>query len=89
MKFTGKNNFQGDVQIFELSELPSGLKKIEKQFIAASEKSGSFHALFGNYDMYEAKGGFVIEAKEEEKKSILKETRAVTQNCIIVLVCWE
>ena len=32
---------------------------------------------------------FVIEAKEEEKKSILKETRAVTQNCIIVLVCWE
>ena len=33
---------------------------------------------------------FVIEDKEEEeKKSILKETRAVTQNCIIVLVCWE
>lgn len=31
---------------------------------------------------------FVIEAKEE-KKIILKETRAVTQNYVSVLVCWE
>jgi hypothetical protein len=65
MKFTNNNQFQGDTQWFELQELPKGLKKIEKQFIAASEKSGSFHALFGNYDMYEAEGGFVIDAKEE------------------------
>jgi hypothetical protein len=65
MKFTNNNQFQGDTQWFELQELPKGLKKIEKQFIAASEKSGSFHALFGNYDMYEAEGGFVIDAKED------------------------
>jgi hypothetical protein len=65
MKFTGKAQHQGDTQWFELSELPEGLKKVEKQFIAASERSGSFHALFGNYDLYETEGGFVIDAKEE------------------------
>ena len=42
------------------------MKKVEKQFIAASERSGSFHALFGNYDIYEyPDGGFVIEAHDE------------------------
>ena len=66
LKFTGKNQFQGDTQWFELSELPKGLKKVEKQFIAASEKSGSFHALFGNYDMYDiGDGNYVIDAKED------------------------
>lgn len=66
LKFTGKNQFQGDTQWFELSELPKGLKKVEKRFIAASEKSGSFHALFGKYDMYEVKDeGFIIDAKED------------------------
>lgn len=40
-------------------------KKVEKQFIAASEKSGSFHALFGNYDLYEVEDGFVVDAKED------------------------
>lgn len=66
--FTGNAIHQGDTQWFELNELPKGLKKVEKQFIAASERSGSFHALFGNYDLYECKNpedGFIIDAKEE------------------------
>lgn len=65
MKFTGKNLHQGDSQFFELSELPKGLKKVEKQYIAASERSGSFHALFGEYDMYEYENGFILDIKEE------------------------
>lgn len=65
MKFTGELRHQGDVEIATLAELPQNLKKVEKQFIAASEKSGSFHALFGEYDQYETEGGFVIDAKEE------------------------
>lgn len=65
MKFTGKNLHQGDSQFFELSELPKGLKKVEKQYIAASERSGSFHALFGEYDMYEYENGFILDVKEE------------------------
>lgn len=65
MKFTGKNLHQGDSQFFELSELPKGLKKVEKQYIAASERSGSFHALFGKYDMYEYENGFILDVKEE------------------------
>lgn len=79
MKFTGKNLHQGDSEFFELSELPIGLKKVEKQYIAASERSGSFHALFGDYDMYEHENGFVIDVKEEcilnhSLESILKGT---------------
>jgi hypothetical protein len=66
LKFENVSFHQGDVQFFKVTEVPNGVKKIEKQFIAASERSGSFHALFGNYDIYEYdKGGFVIEAHEE------------------------
>ena len=65
MKFKNKNFHQGDTQWFEIEEIPSNCKKIEKQFIAASERSGSFHALFGNYDMYSYESGFVLEVKEE------------------------
>lgn len=65
MKFTGKNFHQGDTQWFEVDQIPAGAKKVDKRFIAASERSGSFHALFGNYDMYEVEGGVVIDAKEE------------------------
>lgn len=65
MNFTGKNFHQGDSEFFQLSSLPNGLKKIEKQYIAASERSGSFHALFGVYDMYEHESGFVLDVKEE------------------------
>ena len=56
---------QGDTQWFQLDSIPENAKKIEKKFIAASERSGSFHALFGNYDMYEVEDGFVIEAHED------------------------
>ena len=63
--FTNKNYHQGDSQFFGIAKVPNGAKKIEKRYIAASERSGSFHALFGNYDMYEHEDGFVIEAHEE------------------------
>lgn len=66
LKFTNVSFHQGDVQFFKLNELPKSIKKTKKQFIAASERSGSFHALFGNYDIYEyPEGGFVIDAHEE------------------------
>jgi hypothetical protein len=65
MNFTGRNQHQGDTQWFELNAIPSNAKKVEKQFVAASERSGSFHALFGDYDMYEVEDGFVIDAKED------------------------
>lgn len=65
MKFTGESIHQGDTQWFKITSIPSTAKKVEKQFVAASEKSGSFHALFGKYDMYEVEDGFVIDAKEE------------------------
>jgi len=65
MKFTGKCQHQGDTQWFEITSIPKTAKKVNKQFIAASEKSGSFHALFGNYDMYEVEDGFIIDAKED------------------------
>lgn len=65
MKITKQFAHQGDSQFFAIESIPSTAKKVEKQFIAASERSGSFHALFGNYDMYEIENGFVIDAKEE------------------------
>jgi hypothetical protein len=63
--FTNKNYHQGDTQIFGIKEIPTNAKKIEKRYIANSERTGSVHALFGNYDMYEYENGFVIDAKEE------------------------
>ena len=56
---------QGDTQWFSIDKIPQNAKKVEKQFIAASERTGSFHALFGNYDMYQVDEGFVIDAKED------------------------
>jgi len=84
MKFIGKSQHQGDCQFFQIESLPKGLKKVEKQFIAASERSGSFHALFGNYDMYEAEDGFILDCKEDcilnhSLESLLKGT-GVTLN---------
>lgn len=65
MKFTNNNFHQGDTQWFQINSIPKGAKKVEKQFIAHSERSGSVHALFGNYDMYEVEDGFVVEAHED------------------------
>lgn len=56
---------QGDTQWYSLDSIPQNAKKVDKQFIAASERSGSFHALFGNYDMYEVEDGFVLDVHEE------------------------
>lgn len=65
MKILKQIGHQGDVQFFTCEVNFKKLKKINKQFLAKSEKSGSMHALFGDYDMYEVEGGFVIDAKEE------------------------
>lgn len=79
MKFTGKSQHQGDSQFFEITSIPKEAKKIEKQYVAASERSGSFHAVFGDYDMYAVEDGFVIDAKEDciinhSLESVLKGT---------------
>lgn len=65
MKIKRQFGHQGDTQWFTIESIPANAKKIDKQFIAASERSGSFHALFGDYDMYETEGGFVLDAKDE------------------------
>jgi hypothetical protein len=65
MKFIKQHGHQGDTQWFEIDRIPENAVKTEKQYIAASERSGSFHALFGNYDQYDVEGGVVIETKEE------------------------
>jgi hypothetical protein len=65
MKITKQIGHQGDTQWFSIDKIPSNAKKVEKQFIAASERSGSFHALFGNYDMYENENGFIVDVKED------------------------
>lgn len=51
MKFTNYQSHQGDVQIFGIDFLPSGLKKLDKTFFAKSEKSGHCHALCGDYEL--------------------------------------
>lgn len=59
---------QGDTQWFKLeSGIPKSAKKVDKRFIAESERTGSRHALLGNYEMYEVEGvdGFVIDVKDE------------------------
>jgi hypothetical protein len=56
---------QGDTQFYLIDKIPANAKKVEKQFIAASEQSGSFHALFGDYDMYEVEDGFALHVKGE------------------------
>jgi hypothetical protein len=65
MEFKNKGLHQGDTQWFQINRVPENAKKVEKRFIATSERSDSFHALFGNYEMYEVEDGFVIDAKEE------------------------
>jgi len=65
MKIKNQFGHQGDTQWFQIDQIPGNAKKIEKQFIAESERSGSFHALFGNYDMYEIEGGYVLDVKDE------------------------
>jgi len=56
LKFNNKNSHHGDVQLFGLHELPSGVKKIQNRLIAKSEKSGHCHVLCGDYEMFEKEG---------------------------------
>lgn len=65
MKIKEQVGHQGDVQWYAVDAIPEGAEKMEKQFIAASEKSGHVHALSGNYDMYKHNDGFVIDVKED------------------------
>jgi hypothetical protein len=65
MKILDQLGHQGDTQWYTIEDIPSNAERIENQFIAASERSGSFHALFGDYDMYQTDDGFVIDAKDE------------------------
>lgn len=79
MQFKNKNYHQGDTQWFEIETIPGNAKKIEKQFVAESERSGSVHALFGEYDMYEVEEGYIVDAKEDcilnhSLKSLLENT---------------
>lgn len=65
LNITGQTGHQGDTQWFSIEAIPTSAKQVEKQFIAASERSGSFHALFGNYDMYEVDGGHCIDVQDD------------------------
>jgi len=65
MKILSQTGHQGDTQWYKLENIPEDAKKVEKQFIAKSEKTGNVHALSGNYDMYEVADGFVIDAHED------------------------
>lgn len=56
INFTGKNSHHGDVQLFGITQLPEGVKKVENKLIAKSERSGHCHVLCGDYDMYEKEG---------------------------------
>lgn len=65
MKVLKQLAHQGDCQFFVIDSIPASATKVEKQFIAASERSGSMHALFGDYDMYGTENGFIIDAHQE------------------------
>lgn len=65
MKIVNQYGHQGDTQWFEIESVPETAKQITKSFIAESERSGSYHALFGEYDMYEYEEGFVVKTKGE------------------------
>ena len=71
MKIKEQIGHQGDTQWFTIDAIPSTAKKINKQFIAASEKSGNVHALSGKYDMYEHEDGFIVDVLED---SVLNHT---------------
>lgn len=65
MKIIKQVAHQGDCQFFLIDAIPTNAVKTNKQFLAESERSGSLHGLFGNYDQYEVEGGFVLDVKEE------------------------
>ena len=60
--FKSESMHQGDTQWYALKSIPSNAVKIEKTFIAKSEKSGHAHALCGDYEMFQEEGvdGFFV-----------------------------
>lgn len=69
MKIIESLGHQGDTQWFAAEIDLSTLKKVDPTFVATSERSGSVHALCGEYDMYEVRGedeqlsGYAIDVK--------------------------
>lgn len=53
IKYTGINFHQGDVQLFQIDTLPEGSVKIKKRYLAEASNKKSFHALFGDYNMFQ------------------------------------
>ena len=72
MKILNQIGHQGDTQWFAIDSIPENAVKINKQFIAKSEKSGNVHALSGNYEMYSYEDGFIVDVLED---SVLNHTQ--------------
>ncbi len=68
---------QGDTQWYSIKSIPENAKKVKKQFLATSEKTGHVHALSGNYELYDVQDGFVVDVKED---SILNHTQDTLLN---------
>lgn len=56
---------QGDTQWYGIDEIPKNAKPIQQRYVAKSEQTGSVHALFGDYDMYELDNALVIDCKSD------------------------
>jgi hypothetical protein len=65
MKIEEQVGHQGDCQFYLIDKIPSNAVKVEKRFLAASEQSGSVHALCGEYDLYEMEDGFCIDVLKD------------------------
>jgi hypothetical protein len=65
MKVVNQFGHQGDTQWYGIDKIPKSAVKVDKQFIAASERSGNAHGLCGNYEMFEYEGGHVINCIED------------------------
>lgn len=70
---------QGDTWWFEIQEKVdlSTLQKIDKKYIVESSVTNAVHALCGEYDMYEASDGFIIDLKGD---AVLNHTYAYNVN---------
>jgi hypothetical protein len=65
MKILSQVGHQGDTQWYRIDRIPETAKRVEKQFIAKSERTGNVHALSGKYTMYEHEDGYVIDVLED------------------------
>ncbi len=65
MKIISQVGHQGDTQWYKIDAVPETAVRVEKQFIAKSERTGNVHALSGKYEMYEYENGHVIDIQED------------------------